>query len=421
VIVEKMDRLCRNLPDFVLVESLVEELGLEVHLVKDGQVLRKESKSQDRLVQGMFALLARNYIQNMQEEIQKGQLVKAEKGQYPGRAMFGYAHDRETRTIVAHPTRTGVVKLIFELYSTGQYSADTLRKEIIKQTGEKISKSRLHEMLKSRFYLGLFTWRGREYKGIHPPLVDPITFERVQDIIAGRNRNKLKPRKQVFPFSGLLKCADDGCAITAERHKGKYVYYRCTYGRGKHKFPLVREEKLADMLGTVLKGIEIPAEVAQTILQSIRADQGGIAAERQEESNRLNEQLSTLDNRKRMVYKDKLCGVIDEEFCSAMLSDLSFERTQAQEALKRVSMPILANQSLSVKDTLELAETAHSIYFKQDFAKRAEMLKTVLSNCSTDGLSLYPTYTKPFDLIHERAKNEEWRGRRGSNPRPLPS
>ena len=41
VIVEKTDRLCRNLNDFVLVESLVEELGLEVHLVKDGQILRR--------------------------------------------------------------------------------------------------------------------------------------------------------------------------------------------------------------------------------------------------------------------------------------------------------------------------------------------------------------------------------------------
>jgi DNA invertase Pin-like site-specific DNA recombinase len=237
VLVEKTDRLSRNLHDFVMVEDLVEELGIEIHLIKEGQVLRKASKSQDRLVQGIFALLARNYIQNMQEEILKGQLVKAEKGQYPGRAMFGYSHDRETRTIVAHPTRTGVVKLIFELYSTGQYSADTLRKEIIKQTGEKISKSRLHEILKSRFYLGFFTWRGREYQGIHPPLVDSITFKRVQDIISGRNGIKDKTRKHHFPFSGMLTCAADGCAITAEIAKQRYVYYRCSYGRGKHKFP----------------------------------------------------------------------------------------------------------------------------------------------------------------------------------------
>jgi hypothetical protein len=103
------------------------------------------------------------------------------------------------------------------------------------------------------------------------------------------------------------------------------------------------------MLGTVLKGIEIPAEVAQTILHSIRSDQAGIAAERQEETNRLNQQLSALESRRRMVYKDKLTGVIDEEFCCAMLTDLASERIEAQETLNRLSMPIPVDQSLSCR------------------------------------------------------------------------
>jgi hypothetical protein len=33
----------------------------------------------------------------------------------------------------------------------------------------------------------------------------------------------------------------------------------------------------------------------------------------------------------------------------------------------------------------------------------------VLSNCTIDATSLYPTYRKPFDLIFTRVKNEEWR------------
>ncbi len=42
----------------------------------------------------------------------------------------------------------------------------------------------------------------------------------------------------------------------------------------------------------------------------------------------------------------------------------------------------------------------------------------VLSNCATDGVSLYPEYRKPFDLIFERAKAEEWCALRDSNSRP---
>src|SRR5438128_2057917 len=42
----------------------------------------------------------------------------------------------------------------------------------------------------------------------------------------------------------------------------------------------------------------------------------------------------------------------------------------------------------------------------------------MLLNCSTDGVSLWPTYRKPFDLIFQRAKNEEWSGRVDLNHRP---
>jgi len=32
----------------------------------------------------------------------------------------------------------------------------------------------------------------------------------------------------------------------------------------------------------------------------------------------------------------------------------------------------------------------------------------VLLNCAVDGVNIQPTYRKPFDLIFQRAKNEEW-------------
>ncbi len=32
----------------------------------------------------------------------------------------------------------------------------------------------------------------------------------------------------------------------------------------------------------------------------------------------------------------------------------------------------------------------------------------VLLNCAVDGVNIQPTYRKPFDMIFQRAKNEEW-------------
>jgi site-specific DNA recombinase len=68
VLVEKTDRLYRNFRDAVTLE----DLDLEIHLVKEGQVISKDAKSQAKLIHGMQLVLARNYIENLREEVKKG-------------------------------------------------------------------------------------------------------------------------------------------------------------------------------------------------------------------------------------------------------------------------------------------------------------------------------------------------------------
>ena len=73
---------------------------------------------------------------------------------------------------------------------------------------------------------------------------------------------------------------------------------------------------------------------------------------------------------------------------------------------------------LDAAKILELANKAYFLYVKQNHAERAKLLKMVLSNCGIDAVSLYPTYRKPFDLIFQKVKTEEWCARRDSNTRP---
>jgi len=51
----------------------------------------------------------------------------------------------------------------------------------------------------------------------------------------------------------------------------------------------------------------------------------------------------------------------------------------------------------------ELANKAYFLYVKQPAIEKAKLLKMVLSNCTVDAASVYPTYRKPFDLIFLRA------------------
>lgn len=85
------------------------------------------------------------------------------------------------------------------------------------------------------FYYGVFTFAGVLYEAKHQPLITKDLFDRVQ-VRLGSIYNT-QPKKHEFEFTGLLKCKECGCAITAETHTkhykktdrvAKYVYYRCT-------------------------------------------------------------------------------------------------------------------------------------------------------------------------------------------------
>jgi DNA invertase Pin-like site-specific DNA recombinase len=68
MLVEKTDRLYRNLKDWVTVD----ELDVEMHFPKEGVVLSRESRSSEKFMHGIKVLMAKNYIDNLSEEARKG-------------------------------------------------------------------------------------------------------------------------------------------------------------------------------------------------------------------------------------------------------------------------------------------------------------------------------------------------------------
>jgi len=80
VLVEKTDRLYRNRTDSVKFEELIEGRNVEAHLVKEGRVIGKNSRSQDKFMHDIHVAVARNYSENLREEVKKGMKEKAEQG-----------------------------------------------------------------------------------------------------------------------------------------------------------------------------------------------------------------------------------------------------------------------------------------------------------------------------------------------------
>jgi len=163
VLAEKTDRLYRNLKDWVTRD----ELDLEIHFVKEGVVLSTDSRSSEKFMHGIKVLMAKNYIDNLSEEVRKGMQEKAEQGVWPSRAPLGYRNvtgQDGKRTIELDPAAAPVIEQMFQWYSTGRYSLRdiTLRVQAaglqFRATGARVPKTTVNQILRNPLYR--VTFRG---------------------------------------------------------------------------------------------------------------------------------------------------------------------------------------------------------------------------------------------------------------------
>jgi len=129
LICEKVDRFTRNFKDAVMIDDwLDEDEERQVHMVKDSLVLRKNSRSQDKLNWGVRIIFAKNYIDNLSEEVKKGQKEKLAQGWLPCRPKPGYKTigERGHKTHVPDETTAPLMRKFFEQYSDGDCSVKKL-------------------------------------------------------------------------------------------------------------------------------------------------------------------------------------------------------------------------------------------------------------------------------------------------------
>jgi DNA invertase Pin-like site-specific DNA recombinase len=159
MLVEKTDRLYRNLKDWVTVD----ELEVEIHFPREGVVLSRESRSSEKFMHGIKVLMAKNYIDNLSEEARKGMAEKAAQGIWPSGAPLGYRNTvgpNGKKIIERDPEIAPLIAKLFEWYATGTLSLSALAKRArasglnYRRSGTPIPKSTVHAILRNRLYMG---------------------------------------------------------------------------------------------------------------------------------------------------------------------------------------------------------------------------------------------------------------------------
>jgi site-specific DNA recombinase len=429
ILVEKTDRLHRNFRDYTTIEELIDKHGVTVHFVKECVAIGKDSRSPDKLMYGMRTLIAKNFIDNLKEEVTKGQNEKLERGEYPAKALLGYKNVEDKysrhRVIAIDEENAPLIREMYRLYVTGSYSLlsliDALEKTGFTRNlppGRRLNKTSVAKLLQSPFYIGKFMWQKKVQEGSHPAIIDLDTWHAAQEVLAGRCLNMRKKHNCLpFAFKGLLTCGECGRGVTAEIKKGKYVYYRCTkYQRVCGQKP-IKEEIVNEEIEHLLRALNVSEAGLQYVVAGLKQSLEEKRAWHDTEYQSLVREQSTLKNRLDRLYEDRLDEKVDESFYDRKAKEYSARLETLEKNIGRHNRADINYYEFGTK-VLELAKKAEFLYKMATPEEKQELLRYLLSNSKLRDGKVDLSLKQPFLAITKNAplgERSSWGGLPGSN------
>ncbi len=262
LVVEKTDRLTRNFRDAVVVDDWLEvDQRRVLHMVKEGLVIHKYSRSDTKLMWNIYLSFAKKYTDNLREEAMKGWQEKLAQGWMPAVPPHGYktAIEDSKKIHVIDEERAFLVERAFRLYLEPGQNIQTVTEEVtsiglVSRKNKPLTQSAIHKMLRNPFYVGTIRFNGQDYPGAHEPLLSTDLFRAVQLKLGERHQTKIIRHNPLF--KGVLRCEDCGAVVTWQCQKGRY-YGSCQRRTGDCKGRrLLREDRLEESLLTRLGEID---------------------------------------------------------------------------------------------------------------------------------------------------------------------
>lgn len=410
LVVEKTDRLTRNLSDSVIINTWLEkDSNRNVHFVKENFVLNKDSRSNDKFIWNIKVSAAQYYIDNLSEEVKKGQKEKLAQGWLPTKPPIGYktVGDKGKRIHVIDDDTKHFALKMFTQYASGLCSvkklADLLYEDGLRsEYGNKVPTSRIHTFLRDPFYIGKNRWNGRIYDGNQEPLIERDMFELVQKRLTGKNTPKYGTHN--YLLKGIIRCKECGGTITWEKQR-EFLYGHCNHYKNCSQQKWSKETDVEDQYLNVFDGLKVEnARLLDWIRRALK-DSNKVEDEYYSTSlQALTDQEKLIKKRMSTLYDDKVDGRITPGFYDQKYAEYSQDQDIVLDKIAKLNKA--GHKSQNLKITLyEVAQDARGAYERaKKVEKKRIMLKTVFKNMWLDEGKLTYEHTEVFDLLAKAVK-----------------
>ncbi len=417
IIAWKLDRLARNPVDGGQISWMLQQ-----RTVRHIQTFERGYYPEDNIITMSVELgMANQFIRDLSVNTKRGLRSKAERGWYPAHATIGYMHNplkkKGEKEIIKDPVRFPIVRMVFDLMLTGNYSGKKILEIATKEfgltnrNGKPVARSNIYRMLTDRFYYGEFEYPGGSgdwHVGAHEAMITREEYDRIQHLL-GRKGFKAKTRE--FAYRGLIFCGECGGVVTAEAKTKKqkngnthsYTYYHCT----KRCHPncsqkCIEEKELEAQIAEVLKRIHIPPEFCEWVLEQLKLENQKEAEDRDAIKTNLQAQYNTCLKRIDTLIDMRSREELTPEEYGSKRSDLLREKGRLHSLLADVDDRV--NEWVDrAEDIFNFAKTAHDTFENGTLAVKRSILSALGTNLTLKDKKLSVSVQEPLLLIEKVA------------------
>lgn len=347
------------------------------------------------------AFMSRKELKMINRRMQGGRVRSVEDGNYIAtNAPLGYdiSFIGKNRTLKPNETESEIIKIIFDMYVSGNGSgliSDKLNSLGYKtKSGNSFTPSSVIFIIKNPVYIGKITWKKREIKksmnpnkvkdsrtrdksdwivvdGKHKPIIDEIKFYKAQEIVNSKYHIPYQLiNKPINPLAGLITCKVCGSKMVMRPLRG-INRLLCTNKCGNRsvRFDYV-ERDLVLSLDEYLENYTASFNNGNINDDSIKKYEGHLKS--------LNKELETLRNQKLNLFDLLERGIYDDDLFIQRSKSIESRIIKLNTEINNTSAIMNKNTGISKIDIINFKKVITAYKNTDDVKKKNLLLKSIL-------------------------------------------
>lgn len=343
VVVYKLDRLSRSQKDtLTLIEDELLAHGTDFVSINENF---DTSTPFGRAMIGILSVFAQLEKDQITERFTMGRIGRGKAGYFHGGGNAPTGYDYIDGELIVNEYEAVQVREAFSSFLAGR-SINTIYKTLNDKYTTKWTATKVRNILTNNLYTGKVHFLGKDYDGIHRPLIDEHTFQMANRLLHSDEREAQKTTSQKNPFrAGYLLSGLVFCKRCGARYSANHGYYKC-YSRAKssRKFivdPNCKNDnwKIEELDALVHSQVDAMVSQPGTLESVLRS----VDTEKRVEIDKtaLRKRTKEIDSQIAKLIDLYQVGAIPMETITSRVNDLSAERTSLQEKSTHQMMCLL--------------------------------------------------------------------------------